>query len=104
MHLFAFIYGLFEGEFNASDHKELTERVATNVESKDSGANPISSVPDNVVQTDSGVHPTPYPMGIGGSFPGVERPGREADHSPGTSTEVKKMWIYTSTIPHVMIN
>jgi hypothetical protein len=27
------------------------------------------------------------------------RPGREADHSPPTSAEVKKMWIYTST-PH----
>jgi hypothetical protein len=31
------------------------------------------------------------------SFPGVKRPGREADHSPPTSAEVKKMWIYTST-------
>jgi hypothetical protein len=29
--------------------------------------------------------------------PGVKRPGREVDHSPLTSTEVKKMWIYTST-------
>jgi hypothetical protein len=29
--------------------------------------------------------------------PGVKRPGREADHSPPTSAEVKKMWIYTST-------
>jgi hypothetical protein len=28
---------------------------------------------------------------------GVNRPGREADHSPPTSAEVKKMWIYTST-------
>jgi hypothetical protein len=25
--------------------------------------------------------------------------GREADHSPPTSAEVKKMWIYTSTPP-----
>jgi hypothetical protein len=24
-------------------------------------------------------------------------PGREVDHSPATSTEVKKIWIYTST-------
>jgi hypothetical protein len=30
---------------------------------------------------------------------GVKRPGREADHSPPASAEVKKMWIYTST-PH----
>jgi hypothetical protein len=28
---------------------------------------------------------------------GVERQGREADHSPPTSAEVKKMSIYTST-------
>jgi hypothetical protein len=31
--------------------------------------------------------------------PRIKRPGREADHSPPTSAEVKKMWIYTST-PH----
>jgi hypothetical protein len=29
--------------------------------------------------------------------PGVKRQGREADHSPPTSAEVKKMWIYTYT-------
>jgi hypothetical protein len=28
---------------------------------------------------------------------GVKRPGREVNHSPPTSAEVKKMWIYTST-------
>jgi hypothetical protein len=28
---------------------------------------------------------------------GVKRPGREVDHSPQTSTEVKKIWFYTST-------
>jgi hypothetical protein len=39
-------------------------------------------------------------MGTGGSFPGVKRPGREADHSPPTSAEVKKMWIYTSIPPY----
>jgi hypothetical protein len=31
--------------------------------------------------------------------PGVKRPGREADHSPPTSAEVKKMWIY-NPLPH----
>jgi hypothetical protein len=46
----------------------------------------------HVVQTGSGVHPTSYPMGTGGSFPGVKRPGREADHSPPASTEAKIMW------------
>jgi hypothetical protein len=29
-------------------------------------------------------------MGTGGSFPGVNWPGNEADHSPPTSAEVKK--------------
>jgi hypothetical protein len=47
----------------------------------------------------SEVHPTSYPMGTGSTFPGVKRPGSEADHSPPTSTKVKKIWIYTST-PH----
>jgi hypothetical protein len=47
----------------------------------------------HIVQTGSGVHPTSYKMGTGGSFPGVKRQGREADHSPLTSAEVKKMWI-----------
>jgi hypothetical protein len=43
-----------------------------------------------VVQTGSGVHPTSYTMGTGGSFPEVKGPGRVADHSPPTSAEVKK--------------
>jgi hypothetical protein len=33
----------------------------------------------------------------GALSPGVKRQGREADHSPPASAEVKKMWIYTST-------
>jgi hypothetical protein len=42
------------------------------------------------VQTGSGVHPASYPMGTGGSFPGGKaRPGRDADHSPPSSAEVK---------------
>jgi hypothetical protein len=42
------------------------------------------------VQTGSGAHPASYPMGTGGSFPGGEaRPGRDADHSPRSSAEVK---------------
>jgi hypothetical protein len=55
----------------------------------------------HIVQTGSEVHPTSYKMGTGGSFSGVKRQGREADHSPPTSAEVKKMWIYTSTPPYV---
>jgi hypothetical protein len=57
----------------------------------------------HVIQTGSGVHPASYPMGTGDSFPGVKRQGREADHSPLTSAEVKKMWIYTSTPPYVFM-
>jgi hypothetical protein len=42
------------------------------------------------VQNGSGAHPASYPMGTGGSFPGVKRSGREADHSPPSSAEVKE--------------
>jgi hypothetical protein len=42
------------------------------------------------VQTGSGAHPASYPMGTGGSFPGGKaRPGRDTDHSPLYSAEVK---------------
>jgi hypothetical protein len=53
--------------------------------------------------TCSGVHPTSYPMGTEGSFPGVKRPGREGDHSPPATAEVKKMWIYTFTTPYAFM-
>jgi hypothetical protein len=51
------------------------------------------------VQTGSAVHPASYPMGTKGSFPGVKLPGREADHSTPSSTEVKSAWNYASTPP-----
>jgi hypothetical protein len=35
----------------------------------------------------------------GALCPGVKRRGHEADHSPATIAEVKKMWIYTFTLP-----
>jgi hypothetical protein len=51
----------------------------------------------------SGVHPT-YLMGTGALSPrGPKRQEREADHSPPTSVEVKKKWIYTSTPPYVFM-
>jgi hypothetical protein len=34
---------------------------------------------------------------LGALSPGVKRQGREADHSPPASAEVKKIWIYTFT-------
>jgi hypothetical protein len=39
----------------------------------------------------------------GSHSPGVKRPEREANHSPPTSAEVKKMWIYTSTPPYAFV-
>jgi hypothetical protein len=42
------------------------------------------------VQTGSGAHPASYTVGTRGPFPGGKvRPGRDADHSPPSSTEVK---------------
>jgi hypothetical protein len=43
-----------------------------------------------VIQTGSGAHPVSHPMGTGGIAA-----GREVDHSPPTSAEVKKMWIHS---------
>jgi hypothetical protein len=52
------------------------------------GAEDFSSSP--CVQTGSGTHPASCPMGTGGPFPGGKaRPGRDADHSPPSSAEVK---------------
>jgi hypothetical protein len=43
------------------------------------------------VQTGSVARPASYTVGTGGSFPGGKaRPGRDADHSPPSSAEVKK--------------
>jgi hypothetical protein len=35
--------------------------------------------------------------------PGVKRPELEADHSPPTSAEVKKIWIYAPTPPYAVM-
>jgi hypothetical protein len=35
--------------------------------------------------------------------PGALSPGREADHSPPSSAEVKRIWIHTSTSPWVLM-
>jgi hypothetical protein len=42
------------------------------------------------VQNGSGAHQASYPVGKRGSFPGIKRSGREADHSPPSSVEVKE--------------
>jgi hypothetical protein len=45
------------------------------------------------VQTSSGAHPASRTMDPGGPFPGAKaRPGRDADHSPPYSAEVKNEW------------
>jgi hypothetical protein len=55
------------------------------------------------VQIGSEIHPASYPMVIGGSFPGVKRPGRAADNSPSSSAVFKNAWSYTSTLPYVFM-
>jgi hypothetical protein len=44
-----------------------------------------------------------HPVGTGALSLGLKRPVREADHSPPTSAEVKKMWIYTSIPPYAFM-
>jgi hypothetical protein len=39
----------------------------------------------------------------GALSPEVKRPGRDADHSPPTSAEVKKTWIYSSIPPYAFM-
>jgi hypothetical protein len=50
-----------------------------------------------------GDHPTTYPVGSAGSFPGLKRPKRRAVRSTPSSTEVKNEWSYTSTPPHAFM-
>jgi hypothetical protein len=42
------------------------------------------------VQNGSGAHPAPNQWILGSLSLGVKRPGREADHSPPSSAEVKE--------------
>jgi hypothetical protein len=42
-------------------------------------------------------------MGNGGCFLGLKRQGLEADHSPPTIAEIKKIWIYISTPPYTFM-
>jgi hypothetical protein len=41
------------------------------------------------VHIGSVAHPIPYQKGTGSLSPGVKRPGREGEHSPPSSSEVK---------------
>jgi hypothetical protein len=57
----------------------------------------------HVVQTGSGAHPASYKMGNGGSFLRSKSGRGVMLKTPPTSAEVKKLWIYTSTRPHVFM-
>jgi hypothetical protein len=39
----------------------------------------------------------------GALSPGLKRPVRETGHSPPANAEVKKVWIYTSTLPYAFM-
>jgi hypothetical protein len=54
-------------------------------------------------QIGPGAHQASYPMGTEGSYIGVKRPGREADHSPPSSAEAKNAGTYTSTLQYVFM-
>jgi hypothetical protein len=54
------------------------------------------------VQNGSEAHPASYPMGTRGFFPGGKAAGREADHSPPSSTEVKEcdeLYLHSPNMP-----
>jgi hypothetical protein len=54
------------------------------------GVNAVAFSSNHRVQTGSAAHPASCTMGTGGPFAGAKaRPGRDADHSPPSSAEVK---------------
>jgi hypothetical protein len=55
------------------------------------------------VQNGSGAHPASYSVPTGGFSLVIKGPGREADHSPPSSAEVKNAWSYTSTPQYVFV-
>jgi len=62
-------------------------------------ANEVTFSLCHCVHTKSGAHWASHAMNIGVSFP-RSRAGREADHPPTTSAEVKNTWSYTFTAPY----
>jgi hypothetical protein len=56
----------------------------------------------NSFNTDSGAHPASYSMGTRRFSTGVKQPGREADHSPASSAEIKecvKLYLHSPSTP-----
>jgi hypothetical protein len=58
----------------------------------------------NRVQTGSGVHPAPYPVGTDAASLVVKRPVHETDHSPPSSAEVKNAWSCTSASQYAFLS
>jgi hypothetical protein len=54
-------------------------------------------------QTGSTSHPAFHSMSTGGSFRGIKRPDRKADHSVPSSVDVQNAWNCTSTTPYVFM-
>jgi hypothetical protein len=55
------------------------------------------------IQNGSGAYPASYQWVPGALSLGIKRPGREADHSPPSSAEVKNAWSYNSTPKYVFM-
>jgi hypothetical protein len=51
----------------------------------------------------SGAHPPSYLMDTVGTFPGVMRPGRDANYSPLPTAKVKNGWSYASSPPAYLL-
>jgi hypothetical protein len=65
------------------------------------GAKDFSPVPSG--RTDSGAHPTPIQRVLEVLSTGAQRQGREVNHSPPPSAEVKNEWSCTSTL-HIYLH
>jgi hypothetical protein len=84
--LLAALYTVISGTFstNLVVSKDCTTGVRSPTEAE-------CFTPNLCVQTGSGAHPASCTVGTGGSFPGGKAwPGRDADHSPPSSAQVKK--------------
>jgi hypothetical protein len=83
--------------------------VATGYELADRGVGVLIQVGANIFSSPRrpariwGSTQPPIQWVPGALSPGLKRPRREADHSPPTSAEVKKMCIYTSTPPYTFM-
>jgi hypothetical protein len=87
-----FIYGCLY--FTVSRIAQSVQCLATGWTTERSGFDPRQRrknfFSNLCVQTGSGAHPASCTMGTGGPFPKDKaRPGRDADHSPPSSAEVK---------------